>query len=87
VGPIWPELNGCFSVQFQVDDLIAQGNTAAVRYVDRRKSVRALVNWFDRPSKLRMTESEEYECESEQYANTNTSIMEIRLKKVRRKRV
>jgi steroid delta-isomerase-like uncharacterized protein len=39
VVPIWQELHECFSVHLQVEAMIAEGNTVAVRYVERGTSV------------------------------------------------
>ena len=39
VVPIWQEIHGCFSVHLQVEAMIAEGNTVAVRYVERGTSV------------------------------------------------
>jgi predicted ester cyclase len=39
--PIWRDLIECLQVQLQVEAIIAEGNTVAVRYIERGKSVRA----------------------------------------------
>jgi steroid delta-isomerase-like uncharacterized protein len=39
--PIWKDLMECLQIQLTVDAIIAEGNTVAVRYTERGKSVRA----------------------------------------------
>jgi steroid delta-isomerase-like uncharacterized protein len=39
VVPIWQELHQAFAVQLQVEAIIAEGDTVAVRYTERGKSV------------------------------------------------
>ena len=37
--PIWRELHAAFAIQLTVDAMIAEGDTVAVRYLERGKSV------------------------------------------------
>jgi steroid delta-isomerase-like uncharacterized protein len=39
--PIWKDLIECLEIQLQVDAIIAEENTVAVRFTERGKSVRA----------------------------------------------
>ena len=39
--PVWKDLMECLQIQLQVDAIIAEGGTVAVRYTERGKSVRA----------------------------------------------
>ena len=39
--PIWKDLMECLQVELTVDAMIAEGNTVAVRYTERGKSVKA----------------------------------------------
>ena len=39
VAPIWQEIHDCFAIELQVEAIIAEGDTVAVRYIDRGKSV------------------------------------------------
>ena len=41
VRPIWRDLIDCLQIQLQIDGIISEGNTVAVRYTERGKSVRA----------------------------------------------
>jgi steroid delta-isomerase-like uncharacterized protein len=38
---VWRDLVECLQIQFQVDAIIAEGSTVAVRFTERGKSVRA----------------------------------------------
>ena len=39
VVPIWGEIKEAFAIQLQVENIIAEGDTVAVRYVERGQSV------------------------------------------------
>jgi steroid delta-isomerase-like uncharacterized protein len=39
VVPIWQEIQYCFAIQLQIEAIIAEGDTVAVRYTERGKSV------------------------------------------------
>jgi steroid delta-isomerase-like uncharacterized protein len=39
VVPIWQEIQNCFAIQLQVEAIIAEDDTVAVRYTERGKSV------------------------------------------------
>jgi steroid delta-isomerase-like uncharacterized protein len=39
VMPIWREIHQAFAIQLQVESIIAEGDTVAVRYTERGKSV------------------------------------------------
>lgn len=38
--PIWQELHECFSIELQVEGIITEGDTVAVRYLERGTSAR-----------------------------------------------
>jgi steroid delta-isomerase-like uncharacterized protein len=37
--PVWQELHAAFNLQLQVEDMVAEGDKVAVRYLERGKSV------------------------------------------------
>jgi len=37
--PIWEQLVGCFRMNLQIESIVAEGNTVAVRYTERGKFV------------------------------------------------
>ena len=41
VMPIWKELHEAFAIKLQVEAIIAEGDTVAVRYLDRGKSIQS----------------------------------------------
>jgi steroid delta-isomerase-like uncharacterized protein len=38
--PVWRDLMDCLQIQLQVDGIVSEGNTVAVRYTERGKSIR-----------------------------------------------
>lgn len=36
--PVWRDLMNCLQIQLQVDGIVSEGNTVAVRYTERGKS-------------------------------------------------
>ncbi|HEV7797970.1 MAG TPA: nuclear transport factor 2 family protein [Pyrinomonadaceae bacterium] len=47
VVPIWREIKSAFAIHLQVESIIAEGDTVAVRYLERGTSVRSISRWAD----------------------------------------